>query len=92
MFIKHTKVSTTIVLVYVDDIIVTDQNDEEINEVKRYLKAQFDIEDLGKWRRAAGIEIAHSSNSLRERAIYIPIPPIHLEHYFSYFLLISQLT
>jgi len=64
MFIKHTNDSTTIVLVYVDDIIITGNDNAEINNIKRKLKENFDIKDLGKLKYILGIEIAHSDKGL----------------------------
>jgi Reverse transcriptase (RNA-dependent DNA polymerase) len=48
MFIKHSQNITTIILVYVDDIIITGNNNEKITRVKQYLKKEFDIKDLGQ--------------------------------------------
>jgi Reverse transcriptase (RNA-dependent DNA polymerase) len=56
MFIKYKHDCTTIILVYVDDIIITGNNNEEINLVKQYLKNEFDIKDLGKLSYFLGIE------------------------------------
>jgi Reverse transcriptase (RNA-dependent DNA polymerase) len=64
MFIKHRHNFTTIILVYVDDIIITGNNNEEIKNVKQHLKNEFDIKDLGKLSYFLGIEIAHSSKGL----------------------------
>jgi Reverse transcriptase (RNA-dependent DNA polymerase) len=64
MFVKHSQKSTTIILVYVDDIIVTGNDNEEIKRVKEYLKREFDIKDLGQLSYFLGIEIAHSSKGL----------------------------
>jgi Reverse transcriptase (RNA-dependent DNA polymerase) len=64
MFVKHSQKSTTIILVYVDDIIVTGNDNEEIKRVKEYLKRKFDIKDLGQLSCFLGIEIAHSSKGL----------------------------
>jgi Reverse transcriptase (RNA-dependent DNA polymerase) len=51
-------------LVYVDDLIITDDNQIEINCIKRDLKQKFDIKDLGKLKYFLGIEIAHSFKGL----------------------------
>jgi Reverse transcriptase (RNA-dependent DNA polymerase) len=64
MFIKHKHDCTTIILVYVDNIIITGNNNEEINLVKQYLKNEFDIKDLGKLSYFLGIEIAYSNKGL----------------------------
>jgi Reverse transcriptase (RNA-dependent DNA polymerase) len=47
-------------LVYVDDIIIAENNLKEINIVKIQLKEKFDIKDLGLLIYFFGIEIAHS--------------------------------
>jgi Reverse transcriptase (RNA-dependent DNA polymerase) len=64
MFIKNSQNTTIIVLVYVDDIIITGNDNEEIKRVKKYLKDEFDIKDLGKLSYFLGIEIAHSRKGL----------------------------
>jgi Reverse transcriptase (RNA-dependent DNA polymerase) len=48
LFIKHNINGTTVVLVYVDDIIVTGDNQVEIDYVKKDLKQKFEIKDLDK--------------------------------------------
>jgi Reverse transcriptase (RNA-dependent DNA polymerase) len=64
MFIKHNQNFTIIILVYVDDIIFTGNNNKEIEIVKQYLKNEFDIKDLGKLSYFLGIEIAYSTKGL----------------------------
>ncbi|XP_048229524.1 uncharacterized mitochondrial protein AtMg00810-like [Ricinus communis] len=60
MFVRHTHSCTIIVLIYVNDIIITGNNNEEIQEVKQKLKEEFDIKDLGQLSYFLGIEIARS--------------------------------
>jgi Reverse transcriptase (RNA-dependent DNA polymerase) len=48
LFSKHEGNDTTVVLVYVDDIIVTGNNGKKICEVKDSLKKKFKIKDLGR--------------------------------------------
>jgi Reverse transcriptase (RNA-dependent DNA polymerase) len=64
LFSKHEGNDTTVVLVYVDDIIVTGNNGKEICEVKDSLKKKFEIKDLGRLKYFLGIEIAHSTKGL----------------------------
>jgi Reverse transcriptase (RNA-dependent DNA polymerase) len=64
MFIKNFQKITIIVLVYVDDIIIIENNNEEIKKVKKYLKREFDIKDLGQLSYFLGIEIATSSKGI----------------------------
>jgi Reverse transcriptase (RNA-dependent DNA polymerase) len=61
MFVKYSDDITTIVLIYVDDIIIiTENNENEINKFKTYLRNKFDIKDLKKLKYFLRIEIAHS--------------------------------
>jgi Reverse transcriptase (RNA-dependent DNA polymerase) len=64
LFIKYNFNSITVVLVYVDDLIITGDNQEEIDGVKRDLKEKINIKDLGKLKYFIGIEIAHSLKGL----------------------------
>jgi Reverse transcriptase (RNA-dependent DNA polymerase) len=60
LFCKINNYTTIIILIYVDDIIITENNLEKIKNVKRKLKENFDIKDLGLLKYFLGIEIAHS--------------------------------
>ncbi|XP_070014440.1 uncharacterized mitochondrial protein AtMg00810-like [Nicotiana sylvestris] len=51
-------------LVYVDDIILAGNNDEECQSFKEYLDNYFHIKDLGKLEYFLGIEAAKSPNGL----------------------------
>jgi Reverse transcriptase (RNA-dependent DNA polymerase) len=64
MFTKNNSNGMTVVLVYVDDLIITGNNQLEIDRVKRDLKNKFDIKDSGKLKYFLGIEIAHSPKGL----------------------------
>jgi Reverse transcriptase (RNA-dependent DNA polymerase) len=50
--------------VYVDDIIVTGNNKNNIELIKGKLKIKFDIKDLGFLKYFLGIEITHSHGNL----------------------------
>ena len=64
LFTKHKGNETIVVLVYVDDIIVTGNNQSKIDEVKRALREKFEIKDFGRLKYFLGIEIAHSIKGL----------------------------
>jgi Reverse transcriptase (RNA-dependent DNA polymerase) len=64
LFTRHNTNGTTIILVYVDDIIIIDNNSREIDCIKNDLKQKFKIKDLGKLTYFLGIEITHSQKRL----------------------------
>jgi Reverse transcriptase (RNA-dependent DNA polymerase) len=64
LFTKHSNDNIIIVLVYVDDIIVIENNQTDINLIKGQLKKNFDIKDLGILKYFLGIEVAHSIKGL----------------------------
>lgn len=60
-FFMQEKGSTlTMVLIYVDDIIITGNNDKAIQDLKLFLQQQFHIKDLGKLKYFLGLEVAKS--------------------------------
>ena len=64
MFIKYHNSKITILIVYVDDIVVIGDNHEEMARLKKYLATQFEIKDLGKLRYFLGIEVARSEKGI----------------------------
>ena len=56
---SHTSTRGKILLiVYVDDIIITSDDKKGIDDLKRYLQNSFQTKDMGKLRYFLGIEIA----------------------------------
>ncbi|XP_071686939.1 uncharacterized mitochondrial protein AtMg00810-like [Rutidosis leptorrhynchoides] len=53
-----------VLLVYVDDIVITGNNIEEINNVKHSLSKTFMIKDLGKLKYFLGIEVIETEHGL----------------------------
>ncbi|GKC71343.1 ribonuclease H-like domain-containing protein, partial [Tanacetum coccineum] len=51
-------------LVYVDDIIVTKNNVDEVEKFKEFLRTKFQIKDLGKLRYFLGIEVLETDLGL----------------------------
>lgn len=64
LFIKHYKGKITILIVYVDDIVVTGNDTEEIARLKKLLAKEFKIKDLGKLQYFLGIEVARSAKRI----------------------------
>ncbi|KAF5767570.1 putative RNA-directed DNA polymerase [Helianthus annuus] len=57
LFIKSKNSVFIALLVYVDDIVITGNNSEEINKVKQLLNTSFSIKDLGLLKYFLGIEV-----------------------------------
>ena len=65
LFVKHSpRGKITILIVYVDDIILTGDYDEEIQRLKKVLAKEFEIKDLGSLKYFLGMEIARSKQGI----------------------------
>ena len=67
---KHSKDGKiTVLSVYVDDMILTGNSEEEIKAAKEYLSREFEIKDLGYLRYFLGMEVArtHKGISINQR-------------------------
>nr|ABA94321.1 retrotransposon protein, putative, unclassified [Oryza sativa Japonica Group] len=64
IFYKHRGTHITILAVYVDDIVITGDDVEEIRCLKERLGKAFEVKDLGPLRYFLGIEIARSSKGI----------------------------
>ena len=54
----------TILVVYVDDIILTGDNTVEMERLKNILASEFEVKDLGHLRYFLGMEIARSKKGI----------------------------
>ncbi|GMQ07330.1 hypothetical protein CsSME_00051556 [Camellia sinensis var. sinensis] len=65
LFVKHSSSGkTTTLIVYVDDIVLTGDDSEEIPLLKKYLANEFEIKDLGSLKYFLGIEVARSKDGI----------------------------
>ncbi|KAJ9541315.1 hypothetical protein OSB04_027821 [Centaurea solstitialis] len=65
LFYKHSvKGEITILIVYVDDIIITGSDNVEIENVKKALAQAFEIKDLGVLKYFLGMEVARSKKGI----------------------------
>nr|KYP46112.1 Retrovirus-related Pol polyprotein from transposon TNT 1-94 [Cajanus cajan] len=65
LFIKHSKSrGLTVLLVYVDDIIVTGDGEEEQRLLGQHLAKEFEIKTLRKLKYFLGIKVAHSKKGI----------------------------
>ena len=53
-----------IVLVYVNDLVVTGSNEGDIELITHHLKVEFDIKDLGQLKYYLEIELAYLTKDL----------------------------
>ncbi|GFS37380.1 hypothetical protein Acr_00g0051640 [Actinidia rufa] len=62
LFVRHTSHGLVVLLLYVDDIIITgsDSDSAAISDVKNHLFREFEMKDLGQFRYFLGIEVASS--------------------------------
>jgi hypothetical protein len=58
IFYKHSGRKITVLAVYVDDIIITGDDETEIKCLKGNLSREFEVKDLGQLKYFLGIEIA----------------------------------
>jgi len=64
LFLKKTDQSFIVLLVYVDDIILTGDSLSEFHHIKSILDDLFKIKDLGQLKYFLGIEVAHSKSRI----------------------------
>ena len=64
-FVKHSAGGkVTALIVYVDDIVLTGNDLEEMKLLKNYLAQEFEIKDLGNLIYFLGIEVARSKDGI----------------------------
>lgn len=64
LFVKNKNGVFIVLLVYVDDIVITGNNQVEIDKFKVYLNSKFLIKDLGKLKYFLGIEVLQSDSGI----------------------------
>ena len=63
-FTKKTKVAFIALIVYVDDILITSDNNATVEEVKVMLDHKFKLKDLGELKYVLGLEVARSTQCI----------------------------
>lgn len=58
VFFRHARCHVTILAVYIDDIVITDDEDEEIVQLKSKLAKELEVKDLGVMRYFLGVKVA----------------------------------
>lgn len=60
LFLKHRQDKVTALIVYVDDMIITGNDVEEISMLQKQLSVEFEMKNLGGLKYFLGIEVARS--------------------------------
>ena len=64
LFLKCRMGKLTALIIYVDDMIVTGDDKEEISRLTDYLATKFEMKDLGGLKYFLGIEVTQSKQSI----------------------------
>ena len=64
LFLHRIDKGTVLLLLYVDDMIITGDDLSGIQELKNFLNQQFEMKDLGHLSYFLGLEITHSTDGL----------------------------
>lgn len=64
MFLLSTSTIFLVVLIYLDDIIVTGSSPSLIDQLISHLYANFALKDLGQLHYFLGIQVSHAANSI----------------------------
>nr|XP_017221153.1 PREDICTED: uncharacterized mitochondrial protein AtMg00810-like [Daucus carota subsp. sativus] len=64
LFVKIREGKLAVVLVYVDDLIITGDDIEEIFQTKKNLSVRFQMKELGELKHFLGLEVDHTENGL----------------------------
>ncbi|OIT08636.1 putative helicase chr10 [Nicotiana attenuata] len=62
--IRHQSAKLTLLIVYVDVIVMEEDDKEELTRLKNLLAQEFEIKDLGKLQYFLGIEVARSKRGI----------------------------
>jgi hypothetical protein len=57
LYVKKTDHGIVVIIIYVDDFIITGDNNVNISDLKKLLKQKFEMKDLGELRYFFGIEV-----------------------------------
>ena len=64
MFLKHVGCDVLVILVYVDDILITGSSNAQVTEVISKLSLEFALKDLGDFNYFLGVEVTLSAEGL----------------------------
>ncbi|BBG98715.1 HXXXD-type acyl-transferase family protein, partial [Prunus dulcis] len=64
LFVKHRQNKVTALIIYVDDMIITGNDVDEMSKLQGNLAVEFEMKDLGDLKYFLGVEVARSSKGI----------------------------
>ena len=64
LFPKHREGMATALIIYIDDMIIIGNDDEEIAKLQKHLSTEFGMKNLGGLKYFLGIEVARSKQGI----------------------------
>ncbi len=64
LYVKKTDHGIIVIVIYVDDLIITRNSDANIFDLKKLLKQKFEMKDSGELRYFLGIEVIQSPKGI----------------------------
>lgn len=64
LFLRKTSKGLVVLLVYVDDIVITGSDVEAISEIQKFLHSTFHMKDLGQLTYFLGLEVHHQPQGI----------------------------
>ncbi|GAB2281827.1 hypothetical protein Dimus_039497 [Dionaea muscipula] len=64
LFVKRRGMAVIALIVYVDDMVVTGNDPQELDALHRHLSEEFEMKDLGQLKYFLGIEVARSPQGI----------------------------
>lgn len=64
LFIKRKSGKVTLLIIYVDDMIITGDDTDEMKKLQEYLSTEFEMKDLGGLKYFLGIEVARTKTGI----------------------------
>ena len=64
LYVKRTDCGLIVIVIYVDELIITGSNKDEIADAKKVLGAEFDMKDLGELKYFLGIEVVRTPQGI----------------------------
>ncbi|RVX07328.1 Retrovirus-related Pol polyprotein from transposon RE1 [Vitis vinifera] len=82
LFVKKSHTGKmAILIVYVDDIILSGNDMEELQNLKKYLSEEFEVKDLGNLKYFLGMEVARSRKGIKKLGIEKESTPVDRGRY-----------